>query len=100
MDWLIKTKQVLIEEIVFYGDANINEYQFLSQQEIDFDEASQGFIDDNNDIIFEKTKLKKFHLKSRNKKISLLECSIQPNLKLFNKYMILEHWSGEKIANI
>ena len=57
MDYLLKTKQELIEQVVFYGDASINEHRFLSQQEIDFDEASLGFIDDYNDIIFEKDKI-------------------------------------------
>ena len=56
MDLLLKQSKILIEKVVFYGDANINEDQFLSQQEIDFDEASQGFIDDDNEIIFEEDK--------------------------------------------
>ena len=96
MDYLIKTKQDLIDEVVFYGDANINEHRFLSQKEIYFAEASQGFIDDHNDIFLKKTKLKKFPLKSSNKEISLLECSIQPNLKMYSWCMILEHWNGVK----
>ena len=35
--------------------------------------------------------LKKFPMKIRNKVISLLECSIQLNLKVYNKCMILEN---------
>ena len=55
MDCLIKTMQDLIEEVVFYGDGNINEDRFLSQEKIDFDGASQVFIDDNC-FIFEEDK--------------------------------------------
>ena len=54
--------QDLIEDVGFYGDANISEYRFLSQQEIDYDEASQRFIDDDNDIIFEEDKTEKNYL--------------------------------------
>ena len=81
MDYISKTKQDPIEGIVFYKDANTSEHLFLSQQEIDFDEVSQGFIDADNDIIFKKTKLKKFPLNSKYKEISSLKCSIQQNLK-------------------
>ena len=54
MGYLLKSKQALIDEVVVYGDANINQHRFLSQQEIYFDEASRGFIDTDSDIIFEK----------------------------------------------
>ena len=58
MGYLLKTKQALIDEIVVYGDPNINQHRFLSQQEIYFDAASRGFIDTDNDIIFEKDRTK------------------------------------------
>ena len=96
IDFPIKTKQDLIDEVVFYGNANINEDRFLSQQKIDFEETFQEFIDSDNDITFEVDKLNKFPLKSRNKDIFLLECSIHPNLKLYNKCIILKHWSEVK----
>ena len=96
MNYLIK-KQDLIEEAAFYGDVNINEDWFLSQEEIDFDEASQGFIDDGgNDIIFKEDKIDEFSFEEQKQKDILLDCSIQPNLEMYNKCMILEYWSGVK----
>ena len=56
MDYRLITKQDLIEEVVFYGDVYFNEHRSHSQQKIDFDEASQGFIDYDNYIIFKENK--------------------------------------------
>ena len=53
MDYQLKTKNDLIEEIIFYENTNLNEDQFSSLQEIDFDESLQEFIDADNYIIFE-----------------------------------------------
>ena len=102
MDYLIKTKQDLIEEIDFYGDENINEDRFLSQQEIDFDEASQGFIDDHNDFFFEedKTEVVSFEeQKQRDIFIRMFNSTKFKNVQQMYDSRALK-WSKNKIAKI
>ena len=101
MDYLIKTKQDLIEEVVFYGDGNINEDRFLSQEEIDFDEASQGFIDDD-DIIFEEDKTEEVSFeeqKQRDILIRMFNSTKFKNVQQMYDSRTLK-WSKNKIAKI
>ena len=98
----IKSKQDLIEEVVFYVDANIHEDRFLSQEQIDFDEASQGFIDDGNYIIFEEDKTEEVSFKEQKQKNFFIR--MFNSIKLKNKQQMYESrelkWSKNKIAKI
>ena len=60
--------QEFTEEVLFYGDVNINEDRFFSQEEIDFDESSQRFIDADNNIIFEDDKAEEIDFEEKNQR--------------------------------
>ena len=83
MDYILKTKQDLLEQVVFYGDANIYEHRFLSQQQIDFDEASHGFIGDNNDIIFEEVKTEKVSFEEQKQRDIFIRMFSSTKFKIF-----------------
>ena len=99
MDYLIKTNKDLIEEVVFYGDGNINKDRFLPQEEIDFDEASQGFIDDD-DIIIEEDKTEEVFFEEQKQRdifIRMYNSTKFKNVQQMYDSWALK-WSKNKIA--
>ena len=99
IDNQLKTKQILIEEVVFYWDAYINEDQFLWQQEIDLDDSSQGFIDYDNDIIFEEDKTEEVSIEEQTLRNIFIRIFNSNNLKNVQQMYdsIALKWSKTKL---
>ena len=69
----------------------------LSLQEIGFDVASQGFIDDYNYNIFEKDKAEDVSIEKQKQSDNFIRMFNSTKFKkMYNKSMILEHWSWIK----
>ena len=102
MDYLIKPKLDLIEEVVFYASRNIYEDRFILQEEIDLIRHHRDLLVIIITSFLKKTKLKRFPSKSRNKDIFFIR--IFNSIKFKNVQQMYHSkalkWSKNKFAKI